>query len=143
MPKLFSRHVEDFCQCNCHVYYCHCHRHHGFCCSFRAWGELAWASGVRMGRGGLTFLTPKSSRLSWKGAWHPSGHPPPSGIPVASREHVDIKVVLCMALCPRQDLAIHQAVAVLFGIEACLHTFSPHNMFSSLTFLPILHPKHA
>ena len=69
--------------------------------------------------------------------------PPPSGIPVASREHVDIKVVLCMASCPRQDLAIHQAVAVLFGIEACLHTFGPHNMFSSLTFLPILHPKHA
>lgn len=33
-------------------------------CSFRAWGEPAWVSGVRMERGGPTSLTPRSNRLS-------------------------------------------------------------------------------
>lgn len=48
---------------------------------FRTWGEPAWVFGVRMGRGGPTSLTPKSSRLFWKEAWHPSGQPLPTCSP--------------------------------------------------------------
>ena len=39
-----------------------------------------------------------------------------------------------MASCPRQDLAIHQAVAVLFGIEACLHTSALTTCFQASPF---------